>query len=70
MSSYIKDILTREFEGKIGFHTRPQRNESDLVYDTYGGGSYIETALSSIGVSSEQLILNVAERVRNDVKYT
>ena len=32
-SSCIKDILTQEFEGKIGFHTRPQRNESDLVYD-------------------------------------
>lgn len=69
-SSYIKDILTREFEGKIGFHTRSQRNESDLVYDTSGGGSYIEAALSSIGVSSEQLVLNVAERVRNDVKST
>ena len=69
-SSYITDILTREFEGKIGFHTRPQRNESDLVYDTSGGGSYIEAALSSVGVSSEQLILNLAERVRNDVKST
>ena len=22
-SSYITDILTREYEGKIGFHTRP-----------------------------------------------
>uniref|UniRef100_UPI00358FA70A uncharacterized protein n=1 Tax=Myxine glutinosa TaxID=7769 RepID=UPI00358FA70A len=33
-SSFIKDILTREFEGKIGFHSRPQRNQSDLVYDT------------------------------------
>ncbi|KAJ8341915.1 hypothetical protein SKAU_G00342060 [Synaphobranchus kaupii] len=30
-SSYIKDILTREFEDKIGFHSRPQRNQSDLV---------------------------------------
>ncbi|KAI4830245.1 hypothetical protein KUCAC02_001891 [Chaenocephalus aceratus] len=25
-SSYIKDILTREFKDKIGFHSRPQRN--------------------------------------------
>ena len=30
-SSYIKDILTLEFESKIGFHSRPQRNQSDLV---------------------------------------
>jgi len=33
-------------------------------------GSYIEAALSSTGVSSEQLILNVADRVRNYVKST
>ncbi|KAK1906157.1 putative multidrug resistance protein NorM [Dissostichus eleginoides] len=35
-SSYIKDILTREFKDKIGSHSRPQRNQSDLVYDTSG----------------------------------
>ncbi|CAB1416359.1 unnamed protein product [Pleuronectes platessa] len=67
-SSYIKDILTREFGGKIGFNSRPQRNQSDLVYDTCGGGTYVEAALSSIGVSSEQLVHNVAERLRDDVK--
>lgn len=67
-SSYIKDILTREFEGMIGFHSRPQRNQSDLVYDTSGGGSYVEAALSSIGVSSEQLVHNVAELLRDDIK--
>lgn len=67
-SSYIKDILTREFEAKIGFHTRSPRNQSDLVYDTCGSGSYVEAALSSIGVSSEQLVRNVAERLRDDIK--
>ena len=35
-SFLIKDILTREFEGKIGFHSHPQRNQSVLVYDTSG----------------------------------
>ena len=41
------------------------------MYDTSGGGSsYVEAALSSIGVSSEQLVLDVAERDRNDVKST
>ena len=69
-SSYIKDILTREFEGKIGFHSRPYRNQSDLVYDTSGGGSYVEAALSSIGVSSEQLVHNVAKRLRGEVQST
>lgn len=67
-SSYIKDILTREFGSKIGFHSRSQRNQSDLVYDTSGGGSYVEAALNSIGVSNEQLVHNVAERIRDDIK--
>ena len=35
-SFFIKNILTREFEGKIGFHSHPQRNQSVLVYDTSG----------------------------------
>ena len=55
-SSYIKDILIREFQGKIGFHSRPQKSLSEIVYDTSGGGSYVELALSSIGISSEQLV--------------
>lgn len=67
-SSYIKDILTVEFEGKIGFHSRPHRKHSHLVYDTSGGGSYVEAALSSISISSEQLVRNVAERLRDDIK--
>ena len=66
-SSYIKDILTREFQGKIGFHPSSQWNRSELVYDTTGGGSYVEAALSSIGVSSEQLMRNVAKRLRDDI---
>ena len=43
---------------------------------TYGKGkmfsvkifSYVEAALSSIGVSSEQLVDNVAKRLRDDMK--
>jgi hypothetical protein len=67
-SSFIKDILTREFQGNIGFYSRPQRNQSDLVYDTSGGSSYVEAALSAMCVSSEQLVLNVAERLKDDVR--
>ena len=33
-----------------------------------GGGSIVEAALSSIGVSREQLVYNVAERLRKDIK--
>ncbi len=67
-SSYIKDILTKEFQCKICFHSRSQRNQSNLVYDTSGGDSYVEAAPSPIGVSSEQLVHNVSERLKVDVK--
>ena len=67
-SSFIKEILRREFKERIGFHSRPERNHSELVYDVSGGGSYVEAALSSIGISTEQLIHNVAERLREDIK--
>ena len=30
-SSFIKEILHKEFEGRIGFHSRPERNHSELV---------------------------------------
>ena len=33
-----------------------------------GGGSIVEAALSSIGVSREQLVYNVAEQLRKDIK--
>lgn len=36
-SSYVKDILTREFESKIGFHSRSQRNQCEIVYMTCQG---------------------------------
>ena len=33
-----------------------------------GGGPYVEAALSSIGVSREHLVYNVAERLRKVIK--
>ena len=67
-SSYIKNILSRKFQNNIGFHSRSQKNQSDLVYDTQGGGSYIEAAITSMGVSDEQLVRNVSKRIVGDVK--
>jgi len=66
-SSYIKEIPTREFESRIGFYLRPQKNFSELVYDTSGSGSYVEAALFSIGISNEQLVQNMTERFRKDI---
>ena len=51
-SSYVKDFLTWEFQGKPGFRSHPWKNQNDSVYDTY----YVEAGLSCIGVSSEQLV--------------
>ena len=69
-SSYVKNILKREFKERIGFHSRPQKNLSELVYDTSAGGSYIETALTSVGISSDQLIDNLTKRIISSVKET
>ena len=67
-SSYVKEILIKEFKNSIGFHARPQRNVSELVYDTSAGGSYIEAAITSMGVSDEQLMSNLMKRLIEEVK--
>lgn len=63
-SSNIKEMLQEEFGEKIGFHNRYRKNESALVYDTSAGGSYIEAAIYSLGVSDDQLLNNVARRIK------
>ena len=42
----MKELLVREFGAGIGFMFLLQRNQSEVVYDTSGGGSYIEAAIS------------------------
>ena len=69
-SSYMKEILLREFGVGIGFHVRAQKNQSEVVYDTTGGASYIESTICSLGISNEQLVENVASRLRKEVKQT
>ena len=56
---YFKDITTR---GQLGFHSRNDRNHSDLYYDTCGCRTYnyVEVTFFAIGFSSEQLVCNVA----------
>ena len=69
-SSYVKELLVREFGAGIAFYVPPQRNQSEVVYDTSGGGSYIGAAISLLGISSEQLIQNVANRLRDEIRQT
>ena len=58
--SYVKDVLIKEYDDGIGFHERNEKNKSELVYNTKGGGNYIEAALNSFGITAEQLIHNLA----------
>lgn len=69
-SSYIKDIVTKEFGNIIGFHARLQKNNSHLVYHIAGAASYIEAALSSIEVSDEKLVMDVASCLNKQICQT
>ena len=41
-----------------------------MVYNTYGSLSYLDAAIYSFGVGDEQLIENLANRLKNDRKQT
>ncbi len=69
-SSYVKEMLMREFGAGIGFYVSPQKNQSEVVYDTSGSGSYIEAAISLLGISTEQLIQTVANKLRDEIRQT
>ncbi|KAJ4947760.1 hypothetical protein JOQ06_009793 [Pogonophryne albipinna] len=45
-------------------------NMSQWVYDVGGGGDYIEAAISSLGISDEQLLQNLAQRLSKKIKDT
>ena len=59
-SSYVNEVLIKEYGDGIEFHERPEKNKSEFVYDTKGGSNYIEAAFDSFGITDEQLILNLA----------
>ena len=69
-SSYLKEILVKEYGQSIGFKERPQKNHSDWVYDVAGGGTYIDAAINSTGVSDEQLMKNLCGRLHVKIKET
>ncbi|KAF3833218.1 hypothetical protein F7725_026883 [Dissostichus mawsoni] len=45
-------------------------NKSQWVYDVGGGGDYIEAAISSLGISDEKLLQNLAQRLSKKIKDT
>ena len=68
-TSTLKSILEKEFGDTIGFHNRFQKNQSCIVYDVSKGGGYIEAAINPWGISDDDLLRNVASRLRNKTKH-
>lgn len=62
--------MIKEFEEDIGSHVRILKNMSELVCDTRAAGTYIEAAISSLAVDDDQLKMNVAGRIRDQVIRT
>ena len=65
--SCIKDMLIREYGDIIGFRERAEKNKSELVYNVGGGGDYINMAVTSLGISDEQLVQNVSSRLGTNI---
>ena len=62
-SSYLKEIHVGEFGDDIGLHKRHQKNQCEVVYDNAGEGSYVQAAISSIGISKEHLVQTDYEKM-------
>ena len=67
-SSYVKEMLVREFGYGIGFHVPPRKNQSEVVYDTSGSSSYIEAVISLLGIDNDKLVQNVASMLRDEIR--
>ena len=65
--SYIKEMLIHEYGDLIGFRERTEKNKSELVYDIGGGGDYVDMAVTSLGISDEQLMQNVSSRLGREI---
>ena len=67
-TSKLKSILKKEFGDTISFHNRFHKNQSSIVYNVSKGGSYIEAAINAWWVSDDDLLWNVASRLRSKTK--
>ena len=67
-SSFLKTLLIREYEGSMAFYVRHQKNQLEVVYDKGSSNSYVEAAISCMGITDETLIKGCAERLIGKVK--
>ena len=69
-SSGVKELLIKEYQERIGFKERHERNMSNWVYDVCGGSDYIESVMYSLKITDEQLLQNAARRLSKKLKAT
>ena len=62
-SSFLKILLISEYGDSIGFHVRHQKNELEVVYRKRKSSSYVEAAISCMGITDETLIKGCAKRL-------
>ena len=67
-SSFLKTLLIREYGDSIGFHVWHDKYESELVHDKRNSSSYVEAAISCMGVTNKTLIIGCAKRLVVKVK--
>ena len=66
-SSFLKTMLIRDYGDSIGFHVRHQKNESEVAYEKRNRSSYVEAAISCMGIPDETLIKGCAKRLNGKV---
>ena len=67
-SDRLKELLIHNFGGRIGFHSRVQRNQSDIVYSRNKGKTYFEAILNGSEVTDAELFHIAANRLRESLK--
>ena len=67
-SGFLNKVLIREYGGSIGFHAQYQKNKAEVVYNKGNSSSYVEAAISCMGITDETLIKDCAKRLVGKVK--
>ena len=67
-SDRLKDMLIQHLGEKIGFHSRPHTNRSDIVFNKTEGKTYYEAILQGSEVTDDELLSIAANRLRGYIK--
>ena len=67
-SDRMKDLLMYQFGESIGFHSRIQRNQSEIVYSRDKGKTYYEAILNGSEITDAELFPIAANRLHESIK--